>query len=119
MTMSKPEHPPLTIDALATWLRQQPPEMTYIWSDPVFCLVGHYLADNDSAWGAAQYSDIPDYELIARTEPHTFGAALQRAEKLLALPAPKEAPLPELELTNMQEVFAPKLELEAVKLPAP
>jgi hypothetical protein len=116
--LTKPSHPELTVEALTKWLRQQPPEMTYVWSDPVFCLVGHYLADNDSAWGAASYSELPDYELIAKSEPHTFGAALARAEKLLALPAPEvrepvPAPIPELELTNMQEVFAPKLTLPA------
>lgn len=88
MALSKPDHPPLSIAALASWLRNQPGEKTYTWSDPVFCLVGHYLADNQSQWGNAQYSDIPNYELIAKTEPHTFGAALERAEALLALPTP-------------------------------
>ena len=108
MTLSKPDHPPLTTQALASWLRSQPADGTYTWSDPVFCLIGHYMADNNSSWGSAQYSDLPNYELIAKTEPHTFGAALERAEQLLALPAPVAEPMP-----------APIPELELVALPAP
>ena len=73
--------------ALTDWLRTQPPDGEYVWSDPVFCLMGRYLADNDSRWGEVQYSDMPDYEEIAKEKPWTFGAALERAEKL-ALPAP-------------------------------
>jgi len=94
MPMEKPNHPPLTVEALVAWLRQKPADETYVWSDPVFCLVGHYLSEHNSSWGVAQYSDIPDYEQIAGEKPWTFGAALGRAEALLALPAPT----PELEL---------------------
>ena len=75
-------------NSLIDWLKQQPPEGEYVWSDPVFCLMGRYLADNDSAWGAVQYSDMPHYEEIAQTKPWTFGAALERAEAIKALPAP-------------------------------
>ena len=107
MTLHKPEHPPLTTNALVSWLKNQPPEQTYVWSDPVFCLIGHYMAANDSSWGTAQYSDLPDYELIAKSEPHTFGAALTRAEALLAPPTPKEAPLPELELQATSSELLP------------
>lgn len=110
MTLHTPDHPALTIEALVDWLRTQPPEKTYIWSDPVFCAVGQYLADHDSSWGTVAYSELPDYERIAKVEPHTFGAALERAEKLLALPAPeskplvpKALPLPELELVAVAE----------------
>jgi hypothetical protein len=110
--LSKPEHPPLTTDALAAWLRTQPPEGTYTWSDPVFCLLGHYLADNQSQWGSAQYSDLPQYELIAKSEPHTFGAALKRTEALLALPA--GAPEP-----SLLELTAEPVPVAELTLPAP
>lgn len=112
MTLHKPDHPELTENSLVSWLRTKPADQTYVWSDPVFCLVGHYFADHQSTWGAAQYSDLPNYELIAKTEPHTFGAALERAEQLLALPAPTHIPAPELELVAEPIV-------EPVATPAP
>ena len=37
-------------------------------------------------WGSAQYSDLPQYELIAKSGPHTFGAALAKREALLCTP---------------------------------
>lgn len=143
MTLHKPEHPALTIEALVTWLRTQPAEKTYIWSDPVFCAVGQYLADHGSSWGAVNYSEIPGYYEIAAEKPWTFGAALERAEKLLALPTPKQpftvtesytmAHTPEFEAavtTEFQEPLAlpapepkplplPELELMALPAPAP
>jgi hypothetical protein len=76
-----------TIDALTGWLRKQPPDGEYVWSDPVYCLMGKYLADNDACWGERAYSDLPHYEEIAGEKPWTYGAALERAEAL-ALPAP-------------------------------
>lgn len=90
--MKQPEVPALTVENLKTWLRQQPSDGEYVWSDPVYCLVGRYLADNGSEWGAAQYSDIPGYEQIAGEKPWTYGAALARAEAL-ALPAPERETL--------------------------
>jgi hypothetical protein len=76
-------------------------------------MMGHYMADHDSEWGSAQYSDLPHYTEIAATKPHTFGAALARAEKLLALPAP-EPSLPDMILDPI-----PTHELELPALPAP
>ena len=72
-------------------MRKQDPDKEYVWSDPVFCLMGQYLADNGSSWGERSYSDMPYYYEIAHQKPWTFGAALQRAEgvkEMLALPAP-------------------------------
>jgi len=77
-----------TTEALANWLRNQPSDQEYVWSDPVFCLMGPYLADNGSCWGEQGYSDMPNYEVIAGQKPWTYGAALGRAEKVLALPPP-------------------------------
>lgn len=70
-------------DALIQWLRKQPAGEEYIWSDPVYCMMGRYLADNGSTWGVAAYSDMPHYHEIACPKPWTFGAALKRAEALL------------------------------------
>jgi hypothetical protein len=78
----------LTRDALIDWLRQQPADEEYVWQDPVFCLMGRYLADNSSRWGDVGYSDMPHYEEIAGQKPWTFGAALERAEALKQLPSP-------------------------------
>jgi hypothetical protein len=77
----------LNAERLTNWLRKQDPGEEYIWSDPVFCLMGRYLADNGSAWGEMQYSNMPHYTEIAAEKPWTFGAALERAEAL-TLPAP-------------------------------
>lgn len=87
----KPETPPLTEDALITYMRGQPPDREYTWQDPVHCLVGNYLRDNGSQWGDVSYSDLPHYNEIAETKPWTFGAALARAEALKALPPPNHA----------------------------
>lgn len=87
-----PVTPELTVDALIPWLRKQQPDAEYIWSDPVFCMMGRFLADHGSQWGEVAYSDMPHYEQIAGAKPWTYGAALKRAERL-ALPAPTSQPL--------------------------
>jgi hypothetical protein len=91
-----------TTEALTGWLRKQPPEGEYVWSDPVYCLMGHYCADNEMAWGMFQYSDMPGYFEIAAEKPWTFGAALERAEKLALPPPPLQiaAPVRELETVD-------------------
>jgi hypothetical protein len=78
----------LKSDKLIAWLRTQPPDEEYIWSDPVKCLMGRYITDVGTPADLYAYSEMPDYHEIAETKPHTFGAALQRAEALKALPAP-------------------------------
>lgn len=95
MTLHQPTHPPFTTEALIKWLRQQPPDAEYIWSDPAFCMMANYLADHGASWGAVAYSEMPGYREIAETKPHSYGAALARAEKLLALPTPPaQIPVP-------------------------
>jgi hypothetical protein len=88
--MRKPEHPPLTLDALVKWLAAQRPDQEYIWQDPTYCLVGHYLRDHGSSWGTVAYSELPEYDFVAGVKPWTYGAALERA-KTLALPPPAPA----------------------------
>ncbi len=78
----------LNPDSLIDWLRQQPPDGEYTWSDPVFCLMGRYITDVGTPADLYAYGELPHYHEIAETKPHTFGAALQRAEALKALPAP-------------------------------
>ena len=93
----------LNADKLIAWLRTQPPEEEYIWSDPVFCLMGRYVTDRGTPADLYGYSDFPNYHEIAEVKPHTFGAALLRAEKLKALPAPIS--------TSRNEVVAPEVPL--------
>lgn len=96
--------PELTIEAIVAWLRTQPQNREYTWQDPAFCLVGQYLADNGSSWGFHHYSDIPHYNEIAETKPHTFGAALERAEALKLLPPPSDHPMLVAEPLALTEV---------------
>jgi len=79
----------LTLDVLIPWLRRQPADGEYIFQDPVYCMMGRFLADHGSCWGEVMYSDLPDYEVIAGSKPWTFGAALKRAEVLNLLPPPE------------------------------
>lgn len=78
----------MTIDKLTGWLKDQPPGGEYVWSDPVNCLMGKYLAAHDIEWGTGAYSEMPEYHWIAAAQPWTFGAALARAQELKALPPP-------------------------------
>ena len=44
----------LNAERLTNWLRKQDPTEEYVWSDPVYCMMGKYLYDNGSNRGAAQ-----------------------------------------------------------------
>ena len=88
----QPEPPELTVEALTRWLRSEPdPEREYRYQDPVFCLLGQYFTDCGAmdAISEAAYETMPHYREIAEPKPHTFGAALARAEQLL-LPPPAQ-----------------------------
>jgi hypothetical protein len=89
--MERPRTELYRLDALVEWLRAEVAagrgEEEYIWQDPVYCMMGRYLADHGSGWGEVAYSELPGYEAIAGAKPWTLGAALGRAERL-ALPAP-------------------------------
>lgn len=97
MTYHRPQTPELSVPALVKWLRSRPlyADSQYTYQDPARCLLGWYLREHnaDEAISEAAYETMPDYRAIAEPKPHTFGAALQRAEQLLALPAPKEEPI--------------------------
>jgi hypothetical protein len=94
-----------TPDALIQWLRQQPANEEYVWSDPVFCMMGRYLRDNGSTWGEAAYSDMPGYHEIAAEKPWTFGAALERAEALSN--ETKQLPPPPLQIEDRSHALVP------------
>src|SRR5262245_31142381 len=102
-------------DKLIDWLRRQRPDEEYVWQDPVFCLMGRYVTEMGTAKDLYGYSVMPYYYQIAQTKPHTFGAALERAETLKALPPP----VPQLtyERTNDGQDDRPR-EREAEHLPA-
>jgi hypothetical protein len=78
----------LSVDKLTDWLRAQPPQQEYIWSDPVNCLMGKYLSDHDLQWGDAGYHELPGYIDIAAEKPWTYGAALERAQDVQKVLAP-------------------------------
>ena|SRR5262252_1987030 len=78
----------MNADSLIEWLRDQPPDEEYIWQDPVKCLMGRYVTDRGTPKDLYAYNYMPYYHEIAEVKPHTFGAALERAEALKALPPP-------------------------------
>lgn len=95
----------MTVDKLTDWLRGQPPEKGYVWSDPVFCLMGRYLAEQGSHWGEASYSELPGYREIAEAKPWTYGAALERAEQHKALPPPDDTKVLQIEAPQERELI--------------
>lgn len=69
--------------------------------------MGRYITSVGTPADLYAYGEMPNYREIAEAKPWTFGAALERAEKLALPPPPKALPPPTLELT------AEPLELEA------
>ena len=79
---TKPVADPRRMSTLVAWLRLQPTEGRYVWADAQVCLLGQYA----SAHGVT-FSDVHHLERqgnwLALNRPHTFGAALRRAERAL------------------------------------
>lgn len=82
-----------SLDGLIAWLRMQPPEKGYrYWDVTGGCLLGQYLAHRNVIWSGTSYGQIATCyglpadrligNVVARQEPWTFGAALERAEVL-------------------------------------
>lgn len=86
--LARPTTPELTEDALIGWLKTQNPDTPYSFQDPVLCLMGHYFRAHDTYPAEVSFEQMPNYRAIAEAKPHTFGAALARAEAIKALPAP-------------------------------
>jgi hypothetical protein len=82
---------PLTLRALIAWLEKQPPEKIYCYGDTGRCLAAQYNQSLGRAylpilllgWRGDCLKFDYDLEEIALTEPHTFGAALERARAAL------------------------------------
>lgn len=88
---------PQTLEALRDWLKTKPACERYDWTHPQQCLLGQYfkrLGAKNVCGGAWQDADnkwhrfTPQFFAVALAEhepiEYTFGAALARAEKLIA-----------------------------------
>jgi hypothetical protein len=75
-----------TISGFVKFLEKQSPDEGYIWACSQGCVIGRYLATVGVRYKGAVLS--PLYlgweNLIAQPLPHTYGAALKRARKVLA-----------------------------------
>lgn len=83
---------PFSLESLIAWLEMQPGDKTYCYMDTGGCLLHQYLnavGVGVGSMGGTVYSLSSDPETditlpmplrrVARTTPHTFGAALTRA----------------------------------------
>lgn len=86
-----------TTEALADWLRSQPPETEYDFYDISGCVLAKFGQSQGFPKGhSGANSFCPEYgnmerafleddsSRVARDEPHTYGAALARCEKIIA-----------------------------------
>jgi hypothetical protein len=75
-----------TIFGFVKFLEKQPSDGCYLWMFSEDCVIGRYLATVGVRYKGAVLS--PLYlgweNLIAQPLPHTYGAALKRARKVLA-----------------------------------
>lgn len=78
---------PFSLAAFIAWLETKSPNGEYSYEDcDGGCLLGQFAANSGVSWGDLDYTHLnnievgnTDYGLIAAKEPHTFGAALDRA----------------------------------------
>lgn len=86
-----------TLEHLAAWLATQPVDKSYCWTIAGKCLFGRYgrafdLGRNEQeayenavkGFGIFEYDQPQEPCGIARTEPHTYGAALARTLAAIA-----------------------------------
>ena len=94
-TETKPDV--FSLEGLVAWLETQDPAREYrFWNYNGGCLLSIYLAEHGQPFGSGdpdKYSKIArvtrgdvgaDYIDVAYDRPHIYGAALDRARKLLA-----------------------------------
>lgn len=89
MTKRKP-----TFKGFISWLKRQDPHRKYQWGDCQDCPIAQYLKTvgiedlNELTWDTYNKLEGGDYREpcgnVAMSSPWTFGAALKRAELLLA-----------------------------------
>lgn len=98
-----------SLSSIVDWLREQPADGRYIWPDPNECLAACYLrsvtgvrhpCDDFGGKYVKVFDGAPsnwNYGYIGATLPWTFGAALARAEQVLAgyVPEPLDVALHE------------------------
>ncbi len=83
---------PFSLGSLIAWLTEQPAQKSYEYFHcGGECLYGQYMRSIGISWEEARYCGAPGrpdihrgfremvYFPIAHNEPHTFGAALERA----------------------------------------
>lgn len=77
---------PCTLDALITWLEKQPADQWYCYQLRGRCLAAQYNKHIGRRYRVPIASPRGNFsqqlEYIAVGEPHTFGAALERAHTL-------------------------------------
>ncbi len=83
-----PKVKPQSLEGFIAWLELQPPDRKYRWADRCACVMAqyrlfvfghHYGATLRNMLGRNSYDT---YIEIGAFEPHTFGAALQRAREI-------------------------------------
>jgi hypothetical protein len=66
------------LDKFINWLREQPADQTYDWSDGENCLMAQYLQATEQ-----EENGMPDwYGRVTLPRPWIFSAALERAGNL-------------------------------------
>jgi hypothetical protein len=83
---------PFSLESLIAWLERQPADGRYDWANcNGRCLVGLYVAAHGIPWKTLFDVKEDGYDIlvgpdrnIAIDEPWTFGAALERARKVLS-----------------------------------
>ena len=84
---------PLSLEAFADWLEQQPADKEYRWLDPCECAIGQYCRSlgmkgcaelSETAYFVLEGVDGARNHYIAMDRPRTFGAALRRARSAIA-----------------------------------
>ncbi len=86
----------LSLVDMIDWLEAQPPEGEYAWNSTRSCLVAQYIKARTgakTAFDVIGYEQIfpgmnvseqlRNYQRVGSTLPWTFGAALERANKLM------------------------------------
>lgn len=90
----EPEADPLSLDSLITWLEKQPADEVYCFDAIGHCLLAQYFTEQYGqpyTVGNTMFGPYHDYDKnmvmpagfnsLAAAEPHTFGAALERARQ--------------------------------------
>ncbi len=86
---------PLSLASLIAWLEQQPADKAYCFKDLGGCLlhqyfsahgfknvlVGGYDFDHRGPSGRVETIELGTFADVAAGQPHTYGAALQRAQQ--------------------------------------